>query len=96
VLLRCPATFGCGGFINTNIRGRVLSMNLIQNSDQIQILCSWTTDLNIASDRILSKQSDPENVFPVEELPLKQKLTRTRSKGSNSFPFIDFFFLSAF
>lgn len=76
VLLRCPATLSCGGFINVSIRGRILTLSRLSPTEIL------TSDPRSSScDRILVKQSDPSNVFPIEELPLKQKLTRTKSKG---------------
>ena len=84
VLLRYPANLCCAGFLSVSIRGRTLSLSAVSGAiEDIQIQCSWTTEVfNISSgDRVLTKQSVPNIEFPTEQLPLKQKLIRTKSKG---------------
>ena len=87
VLLRHPATLCCAGFLSITVRNRTLSISAAKKNEEDGIKCSWTTELlnSSSGDRILTKQSDPESTFPVSEIPLKQKLTRTKSKSRKIF-----------
>ncbi len=79
MLLRHPAEFGVGGFVNVTIRGRILSLSVTHTRGELQ--CSWDGRVANVGERILTHQSDPEPHFPKEELQLKAKLSRTKSKG---------------
>ncbi len=68
-----------GGFVNVTIRGRILSLSVTRTRGELQ--CSWDGRVANVGERILTHQSDPEPQFPKEELQLKARLSRTKSKG---------------
>jgi hypothetical protein len=65
--------------VNVTIRGRILSLSVTHARGELQ--CSWDGRVASVGERILTHQSDPEPHFPKEELQLKAKLSRTKSKG---------------
>ena len=77
VLLRCQASFGVGGFVNVEVRGRTLSLYA---RGEGEVHCTWDGGRDVG-DKTLTLQSEPESLFPEEEIQLKAKLSRTKSKG---------------